>query len=478
MTQLVTRCPKCATAFRITTTQLESARGSVRCGSCLHIFKAQDDLIDTTPKASPFASIQLDSDIDSEIDKEIDKALKLEINSEAESDSSTPSYGENLPEDEDILISDDMNKPAGDRSSYEFEGYVDVDLHPTPTTSLFERNIESAAEQATETADESWAETLLQLEQEQSRTASDKDTGTAAPELRETQTDNPDKSAPQQNAVTIPDEDEYARINREFSTLYKTPLFNLVNEEETAATKKQPPTDVLLSARRDDPLMEDEQTPAKNVFTKGFFRNNGEPEAAQPQRHQPKNQPAIHAAPESRTALLMNIIPSPIEMTAERLRSWSPKALWPSLALAAALALITQIAYFKFDYLSRIEPYRSAYLWLCPVFNCTLPSLVDTSQIKPYQLILRNHPSAANAFIVDVMIRNDAPFEQPFPDLILVFSTIDNTPVASRRFTPQEYLAGEASGRKHMGSRQPFHITLELSRPAPEAVNYHIDIAH
>src|SRR3954464_6603864 len=45
MTQMVTRCPKCATAFRVTATQLESAKGAVRCGSCLHIFKAKDYLV-------------------------------------------------------------------------------------------------------------------------------------------------------------------------------------------------------------------------------------------------------------------------------------------------------------------------------------------------------------------------------------------------------------------------------------------------
>src|SRR6187402_31219 len=49
MTHMVTRCPKCATAFRVTTTQLESAKGSVRCGSCLHIFKAHDDLVSAAP---------------------------------------------------------------------------------------------------------------------------------------------------------------------------------------------------------------------------------------------------------------------------------------------------------------------------------------------------------------------------------------------------------------------------------------------
>ncbi|WP_281646102.1 zinc-ribbon and DUF3426 domain-containing protein [Parendozoicomonas sp. Alg238-R29] len=36
----ITRCPECSTAFRITRRHLMAAKGSVRCGSCLHVFKA------------------------------------------------------------------------------------------------------------------------------------------------------------------------------------------------------------------------------------------------------------------------------------------------------------------------------------------------------------------------------------------------------------------------------------------------------
>src|SRR5690606_38914663 len=50
MSNMVTRCPKCATSFRITSGQLKSAKGAVRCGSCLHIFQAEDYFVSS---ASP-----------------------------------------------------------------------------------------------------------------------------------------------------------------------------------------------------------------------------------------------------------------------------------------------------------------------------------------------------------------------------------------------------------------------------------------
>lgn len=44
-TTWVTRCPKCATAFRLNHQQLTAAAGSVRCGSCLKVFKAQEHFV-------------------------------------------------------------------------------------------------------------------------------------------------------------------------------------------------------------------------------------------------------------------------------------------------------------------------------------------------------------------------------------------------------------------------------------------------
>ena len=41
----ITRCPQCSTAFRITRRHLMAAKGSVRCGSCLHVFKASSYIV-------------------------------------------------------------------------------------------------------------------------------------------------------------------------------------------------------------------------------------------------------------------------------------------------------------------------------------------------------------------------------------------------------------------------------------------------
>jgi hypothetical protein len=137
-----------------------------------------------------------------------------------------------------------------------------------------------------------------------------------------------------------------------------------------------------------------------------------------------------------------------------------------------AAVLFFQVAYFKFDYFSRVEPSRTAYLFTCPLFGCEVPSLVDTTLVEATNLIVRNHPEVANALLVDAILINKAPFEQPFPNLILSFSKIDDTLVASRLFTANEYLFGELAGMKYIPMNQPVHITLEISDPGADAPNY------
>lgn len=71
---MLTRCPACATHFRITPAQLKARAGSVRCGACQHIFNALDSLVEEPvmvaappiPEATQqsVAASMADSDID------------------------------------------------------------------------------------------------------------------------------------------------------------------------------------------------------------------------------------------------------------------------------------------------------------------------------------------------------------------------------------------------------------------------------
>ena len=46
---MITRCPTCNTAFRVTEAQLSARGGQVRCGACTHVFDASASLQELTP---------------------------------------------------------------------------------------------------------------------------------------------------------------------------------------------------------------------------------------------------------------------------------------------------------------------------------------------------------------------------------------------------------------------------------------------
>lgn len=51
MSTHITQCPHCNTAFRVSAEQLSAAKGAVRCGSCLKVFRADEHLRDRLPSA-------------------------------------------------------------------------------------------------------------------------------------------------------------------------------------------------------------------------------------------------------------------------------------------------------------------------------------------------------------------------------------------------------------------------------------------
>ena len=57
MADMITRCPQCATAFRITAAHLKLARGSVRCGACFTIFNALENLSERTSSNAPASNL-------------------------------------------------------------------------------------------------------------------------------------------------------------------------------------------------------------------------------------------------------------------------------------------------------------------------------------------------------------------------------------------------------------------------------------
>jgi hypothetical protein len=86
--------------------------------------------------------------------------------------------------------------------------------------------------------------------------------------------------------------------------------------------------------------------------------------------------------------------------------------------------------------------------------------------------VVRSHPEFSGALVVDAILYNRAPFAQPFPLLEMRFADINGRLLASRRFKPSEYLAGELAGQAEMPPQIPIHVSLDILDPGTQAVNY------
>lgn len=477
---MVTRCPKCSTAFRITAAQLESAKGAVRCGSCLHVFKAQSHLVtkpataptpQTNKPASPISSLaKTIATPKTEIEKpktESEKPKKQVVKPEAAKSSTKPVVKKTLTklhDEDDVLISDDMEDQASGKSRYEFDGFLDMDLETkVQASSLFDRKIKDESEKVIkDNADESWAENLMD----------DDDDDIPQIGIIKTQTSTtPVKSHEKQER----EEREERENELAFSFIDEVKPSHLDNSDGFAHSNDYELSEELSripNAKPKQSVAEEKEEIINAIPVAGIFHDEDFEESAN--KRQLKIEPKIRSYDGSRSGLLKNIIPAPLEFTANNISYWYHRILWPLLAVIALIGIILQLAYFRFDHYARIQPYRDFYAFACPVVGCTLPTLVDKKQIVTYNLVVQAHSEVEDALLVDVMLLNKAGFEQPFPDLLLSFSDMDDVVKASRRFTPEDYLGGELAGKKLIPIKQPIHITLEIKDPKVD--NYKMDV--
>lgn len=154
----------------------------------------------------------------------------------------------------------------------------------------------------------------------------------------------------------------------------------------------------------------------------------------------------------------------------------SPMAsfIWGTLTLVGCLGLALQILWFERAQLSTYPELSALYQRGCQYIDCRLSARQDIPLISNHQLIVRDHPKYLGALAVDLLIENQAPFQQPFPAIQLIFSDINGEPKAARSIQPQEYLGGDFGQHQLMPSRKPIQVQIEILDPGAEAPNYHL----
>src|SRR5690554_6100665 len=405
----VTRCPHCQTSFRVREEQLDTARGMVRCGSCLQVFRAADYFqADNNPsvatptnkpkadKPKPIVTKPAEKKADRPTAKVTQPSKKADLDDDfglIHDDMDEDPISEMLADDPSVdfnLRTPDSNKRIKEKS------VLDIDtsaLDALDSASLF-YSFEQDEDKTNDLTDESWAAALLE----------DNDRNDS----------NEQKPAANSMLTAEREVDDFV---------------GFIGDDD------DDPIDLDGLAIRPNLAFNTSKSPVDNVAD-------------------------LHAEPLSFGSTTTRNIP------------WG----WFGGILILLIVAFSQVLYFNFDSWARSPQWRPFYTQVCTYLDCSLPKVQNINNMSTQHLVVQTHPSLKGALMVDTLLYNKADYLQPFPDILLVFRDINERVIASRRFTPKQFLSGELAGQSDMSPQSRTHIALEIVDPGPEAVSYHIDL--
>ena len=535
--QLLTKCPHCATTFRLSQQQLEIAGGAVRCGACYQVFHASEHIVKTAVVEEIIAAPQESPDPF----QEFENTPEPEQSTEPESDPyATDDWSLDNHPDADLFAENYHEKLEEPENELENLGYgsnepkkADSDGDEAWAEKLLEELGEDAAD------DQEEVPGLIQDDPEEdnehhsntgfsSISSSD---GAFADELDAV--DNPSQGSELSNSFNELDdwssEDPFAINENEEDTpasgssaVDESWAQTMLNELEQDNNPE--PNLENLEIMTDEPEEDDNPFAAKNLsndipavkkpqikpkdsvkakkttspadnndskddrlFESEDFFSQLSPEhdiddielGAMPELLEDDEPLPDNLTPDSQDIMEHQIAASAAhfgieEETPPRSSLVKTTAL-VLLNLLAVLALCGQYIYFQYDNLARNETYRPAFKIFCEKAGCELPLTSDVSQIRGTNLVVRSHALERNALVIDAIVYNRAAFSQPFPVIELRFDDINGSSVASRRFQPSEYIHDNNIDLNNMPSDTPVHLTLEIVDPGLKAVNYQMN---
>lgn len=401
MTQssLQTQCPKCQTRFRVSDEQLGVAKGKVRCGNCMEVFNAiEHRVMPSSPQPS--------------------------ARSAGEPESS------GLTTEEDFVFADNPDEDAeegryaGSKQSFSDDELSDSFLSINQKEGPGFRDAD--AESEPEEVDESWAEAILEEDEQPRKREQPKQTPPSQP-TREEPTPGPAAREPGPGRA------------------------------EPEPTQQEPPR-----KRREptpEPTFSATDTSGEEPVETGFRPERTDATAAESMRA---------------TAPFSDLRREPVAVNKGR-GGKARTALWSLIVIALIGVLVAQVTWFQFDRLSAIPELRPFYEKGCELAGCELKPLVNVDAIQSRKLVVRTDPENRGQLLVDAVIINRADFGQPFPAIALTFSNLNGDVVAQSVFTPDEYLAGEAQELEDMPTDTPLRIAISIRDPGRDAVNYNLN---
>jgi len=209
-----------------------------------------------------------------------------------------------------------------------------------------------------------------------------------------------------------------------------------------------------------------------------FHPNKNQPDASEDKQREDTQQPEASKQIEADHESFFSGEPS--DIVPDKLRAESHAKPYSTLATVSwSLAILVLIASLAADYIwfnqpellldQRLKPITEK---LCELTDCERLQMRDPSQIEMISRNVYTHPNEKDALMVSTTLVNHAAYAQPHPDVQIDFSNVRGELVASRRFTPEEYLQIDSEQLHQLQSGNPITFGLEIKDPGKEAITY------
>ncbi|MDH5611658.1 MAG: DUF3426 domain-containing protein [Gammaproteobacteria bacterium] len=152
-------------------------------------------------------------------------------------------------------------------------------------------------------------------------------------------------------------------------------------------------------------------------------------------------------------------------------------SIWHDIAWSLAILILTASLFAEYTWFNRNELIRKPQLRplvtkFCVLANCDAMALREPGEIEMTTRNIYTHPNVKSALMISGTLVNHADFEQPYPNILIDFSDVRGEVIASRVFTPEDYLQIKTTSLRPLAPRIPINFNMEIQDPGKNASTY------
>ena len=500
-----TQCPHCQTVFNVTTDQLRLAHGRVRCGHCMETFDGLVDLseevgdpetqLEPTPPEEPVATVEQHGD----------RALLRAIpqnrwtvavpDSPSEESGSDSVYADTVAEPYSAKLANVYPEvfPGVDSTRQNFE-QEDV---ATPDAEQGEYPLEheevSAEHEEVSAEYEEVSAEYEDVSAEHEDVSAEHEEGSA--EYEEVSAEYEDVSAEHEEGSAEHEEGsaEHEEVSAEHEEVS-------AEHEEVSAGHEE------VSAGHEEVSAGHEEVSAEAIEQVGSIipslsTDSSEDEIGQPidmetlrsfeaqveaSRHRDPFDDSVTEQPgdevygdnsAAQDVETESTYPKVLEDDIQRLHQLAASATLRKVFAVSSVVLLVfiglQYAWFMpEDMASRYPQTRKFLDAFCRHAGCTLAEQRDPAQVQVVSRDVRVHPKYEGALLVTAQLVNAASFVQPYPLMEFTLFNVNGQTIATRTFTPEQYVGRGVDIRAGMTPSVPTQIELNVLAPDEAAVSF------